>query len=271
MLKIGDFSKISRVSIRMLRYYDDNGLLKPAMTDTFTGYRYYSESQLPTIGRIVALRDMGFGLAAIHEILGCYENRSQLEKCLYIKRAELSVLQEETDKRLRLLDTAIKRLRKDEKMDYNVSIKTLPERQVASVHRLIPSYDQEGMLWEIMMKETAGMNVIPGDPCYCSVIFYDGEYKESDVDVEAQKTVRGEYPDTDNVRFKKMPAVTFASATYKGPYDLINEVNTAVAAWVEANGYAYDGPAFNIYHVSPHETQNPEEYVTEVCYPVKKQ
>ena len=44
----------------------------------------------------------------------------------------------------------------------------------------------------------------------------------------------------------------------------------AVAAWVRDNGYAFDGPAFNIYHVNPSETDDPEEYVTEVCYPVKK-
>ena len=46
--------------------------------------------------------------------------------------------------------------------------------------------------------------------------------------------------------------------------------NAAVAAWVRDNGYAFDGPAFNIYHVNPSETDDPEEYVTEVCYPVKK-
>ena len=62
MLKIGDFSKLSRVSIRMLRHYDDIGLLKPAETDTFTGYRYYREDQLFQIGRITALKDMGFSL-----------------------------------------------------------------------------------------------------------------------------------------------------------------------------------------------------------------
>ena len=59
MLKIGDFSKLSRVSIRMLRYYDEIGLLKPVETDRFTDYRYYSEAQLPTVCRIKALRDMG--------------------------------------------------------------------------------------------------------------------------------------------------------------------------------------------------------------------
>ena len=46
MLRIGEFSKLSRVSIRMLRHYDDIGLLKPAEIDHFTGYRYYREEQL---------------------------------------------------------------------------------------------------------------------------------------------------------------------------------------------------------------------------------
>ena len=63
MLKIGEFSKLSRVSIRMLRRYNEVGLLLPAETDPITGYRYYSEDQLPAAGRITALRDMGFSLA----------------------------------------------------------------------------------------------------------------------------------------------------------------------------------------------------------------
>ena len=54
MLKIGEFSKLSRVSVRMLRHYDDIGLLTPAYIDHFTDYRYYSESQLPTVSRITA-------------------------------------------------------------------------------------------------------------------------------------------------------------------------------------------------------------------------
>ena len=48
------------------------------------------------------------------------------------------------------------------------------------------------------------------------------------------------------------------------------EVHAAVIAWMEADGYEPAGPMFNIYHVSPHETQNPDEFVTEICYPVKK-
>ena len=61
MLKIGDFSKLSRVSIRMLRHYDEIGLLTPGKVDAFTGYRYYGEEQLPTIYRINAMKEIRSG------------------------------------------------------------------------------------------------------------------------------------------------------------------------------------------------------------------
>lgn len=65
MLRIGDFSKLSRISIRMLRHYDEIGILHPESVDDFTGYRYYSESQLPLAGRIQALKSLGFGLSVL--------------------------------------------------------------------------------------------------------------------------------------------------------------------------------------------------------------
>ena len=63
LMKIGEFSKLSRVSVRMLRHYDEIGLLKPAETDPWTDYRYYRADQLPTMCRIAALKDIGFFLA----------------------------------------------------------------------------------------------------------------------------------------------------------------------------------------------------------------
>ena len=65
-------------------------------------------------------------------------------------------------------------------------------------------------------------------------------------------------------------AVTVASCTFKGGYEQINDVTGALTAWIEANGYTYDGPMFDIYHVSPRDTQDPSQFVTEVCYPVRK-
>ena len=98
MLRIGEFSKLSRVSIRMLRHYDDIGLLKPAEIDQFTGYRYYSPEQLPVIGRITALKDMGFSLADIVKMLEIYENRDELDDYLMKRQLELQEISETTQR-----------------------------------------------------------------------------------------------------------------------------------------------------------------------------
>lgn len=271
MLKIGDFSKLARVSIRMLRHYDEIGLLEPKVTDSFTGYRYYDEEQLPVVEQIVSLKNMGFSLGVITEILSNYSDPDKLEEFLKVKYAEVKVESEEINNRLLLLETAIKRLREDDEiMKYNVTLKTLPQRYVASVRMVIPSYDQEMLLWQAMGRETAAMD-LQFDPACCSLaIFHDEGYKEDNVDVEIQVTVKGSYENTENVIFKTQPEVEMASATYKGSYDQITKVNQSVANWVRDNGYEFNGPMFCIYHVSPSQTQNPEELVTEVCCPVKK-
>lgn len=270
MLKIGEFSKLSRVSVRMLRHYDEIGLLKPAEIDCFTDYRYYREDQLPTVGRITALKDMGFSLADIIKILEAYDDRAQMERFFSTHRRELEALSRETAHRLTLLDAAQERLRKEEGMRYNVTIKTIPERYAATIKMTLPRYEDEGMIWGKLAEETWKMNLAEADPCLCAVTYLDGEYKEENVEMLAWKTVKGSYPDTEHVKFRTLPEVTVASCTYKGSYTQITEVYAAVIAWIEANGYAPAGPMFNIYHVSPHETQNPEEFVTEICYPVEK-
>ena len=271
MLRIGEFSKLSRVSIRMLRHYDEIGLIAPEMVDEFTGYRYYSEAQLPVMNRITALKDMGFSLATIIEILKCYKDPEALKQYLMIRQAEMSEEVREISRQLKRLETTINRLGKDEAvMKYDVTLKILPERMVASVRKIIPSYQHEGMLWQILMKETAPLKMQGDSPCYALAVFHDAEYKERDVDVEVQQSIKGTYPDTENVVFKKVPPIQMASATYKGSYEQISEVNEEVANWIRDNDYEMNGLSFCIYHVSPHETQNPEELVTEVCYPVRK-
>ena len=92
MLKIGEFSKLSRVSVRMLRHYDEIGLLKPAEIDRFTDYRYYREDQLPIAGRIAALKDMGFSLADIVRILEVYDDREKLDRFFSARQEELENL-----------------------------------------------------------------------------------------------------------------------------------------------------------------------------------
>lgn len=271
MLKIGDFSKLSRISIRMLRYYDETGLLVPELVDDCTGYRYYSEKQLPRAGMIRAFKEFGFGLAVIGEILDKYQDPARMEQFLAVKRKELEEEQIKLSEKLRLIDSALKWLGKDGKiMDYSVTLKTMPERYVASVRQVIPAYDRESMLWEILNKETASLNIQEASPCYGIAVFHDGEHKESDPDVEIQIAVTGRYRDTEHVKFKTVPEMQIASSTYKGSYEQITGVNKAVANWIVENGYDFAGKSFCIYHVSPAQTSDPEELVTEVCFPVRR-
>ena len=266
MLKIGEFSKLSRISIRMLRHYDDIGLLKPAEIDDITGYRYYHEEQLFMAGRITSLKDMGFALADIIKILDNYDNKEMMEEFLLKRQKELSKLSEETQYKLMLLETARKRLRKEQNMNYDVTIKTIPERYAATVHMVVPHYEDEGLLWSCLHE--CGP-LVPAEPCYAIAEFLDNEYKEENVDIVVSMSVKGEYQDTEHVKFKNLPAVKVASTIVKGSYEQMTDAYAAVISWINSNGYKMNGAMFNIYHVSPAQTQNPDEYVTEVCFPVE--
>lgn len=270
MLKIGEFSKLTQVSVRMLRHYDEIGLLKPAEIDRFTDYRYYKEEQLPAMCRIKALKDMGFSLADIVRIMQLDGNSAALDDFLESRHAELCAALAETEYKLKLIDIAKSKLRKEEKMKYNPTIKTFPARYAATLRTIIPRYKDKGTVWALLRMETDPLNMSPADPCLCGATFLDGEYKEKDVEVEAWKTVKGSYADTEHVRFRTLPEVTVVSYTCKGGYEQMGEVNTAILEWIVTTGCRPNGPMFNIYHVNPHETSNPEEFITEVCYPIEK-
>jgi DNA-binding transcriptional MerR regulator len=267
VLKIGDFSKLSRVSVRMLRYYDDIGLLKPTKIDEFSGYRYYSENQLFVIGRISALKDMGFALADIIEMLAVYDDKDKIDEFLRVKQEELKKESEQTEYRLMLLDSARKRLRKEEIMNFDVNVKTIPERYAATCRMVIPRYEDEGLLWNVLCEYETPL--IPADPCLAAAVFMDREFKEENVEVMIWMTVKGAYADSEKVKFKTLPEVKAATCILKGSYEGINDATATVISWIKENGYTVNGPMFNIYHVGPAQTQNPEEFVTEVCFPIE--
>ena len=165
--------------------------------------RFY---RIPLLQRVPASsgrKDTGIkkpGLRAFHdkEILGKYEDVQEMERFLILKRKELEGEAREIRQKLQFLDSTLKWMRKDGNlMDYNVTLKTLPERYVASVRQVIPAYDQEGLLWEIMCRELEGQNVQQAAPCYGMAIFHDEEHKEHDPDVEIQSAVVGTYEDTE--------------------------------------------------------------------------
>lgn len=270
MFKIGDFSKLSSISIRMLRHYDKVELLEPVKVDEQSGYRYYSASQLKKVNQIQMLKDMGFNIATIKEIIEC-DNINSVKEQFQNRCAQIKDEMGDLQKQLRLLEASMKTMREDVvEMNYHVSIKEIPVRNVASVRKFIPSYNCEGDLWSILMQEIHMKNISMAHPSYSIAVFHDQEYKEKDVDVEIQLNIFGKYENTNDVHFKKIEAIKVASITVNGSYEQITDVNEAAAKWIEAEGYELAGPMFNIYHVSPAIESDPNKWVTEVCYPINK-
>lgn len=107
MLKIGEFSVLSQISIHMLRHYNDIELLIPEYVDDFTGYRYYSERQFPIANKIQALKSMGLGLAAIKEILSQYTDNDKLKRYLEVHAAEQRDKIEKMQRQLNFIETGI--------------------------------------------------------------------------------------------------------------------------------------------------------------------
>lgn len=112
MLKIGDFSKFSRVSIKTLRYYDEIGLLKPAEVDRFTGYRYYSVDQLSRLNRIMGLKDLGLSLEEINQLLADNPSAEKVIELLRAKREAAIARLYEEEARIRRVEGWLKKVEK---------------------------------------------------------------------------------------------------------------------------------------------------------------
>lgn len=191
MFKIGDFSKLSSISIRMLRHYDKVELLQPIKVDEQSGYRYYSAAQLKKVNQIQTLKDMGFNIATIKEIIEC-DNIDSIKEQFLNRSVQIKEDMYNLQKQLRLLEDSMKTMREDVvEMNYHVSIKEIPERTVASVRKIMPSYNCEEDLWGVLMQEIQMKNISIAHPSYSIAVFHDREYKENDVDVEIQLSILG--------------------------------------------------------------------------------
>ena len=271
MLKIGDFSRLSNTSVRMLRHYDEVNLLKPVMIDPNTGYRYYDIYQLDVISQISRYKELGISLIGIREILESKGDLDFIKKYLAIRMAELNEESQKIKNQMLLLESTSNILEKDNGyMQYSVTLKTIPEREVVSLRRIIPSREEEGMLWIELDKEINKQKISLSKDCHSLAIYHDGEYKDTDIDVELQTAINGGGKDCDSIKFFTAPGQKVVSVTFRGSYEQRPQVSRAIAAWLETSDYTMDGPMISIFHVTPYETPEPDNWVTEVCYTVRK-
>ena len=275
MFKIGEFSKLAHTSVRMLRHYDQIELLMPEKVDSDSSYRYYSAKQLQKVNKINRLKELGFSLAIIKEMM---ENPDieQMAQYFSLRNQELREELEKLEKQHTLLESATIILKEDvAKMNYHVVIKNVPERNVVSIKKIMPTYFCEGALWQEFYEKVGAYQPsikyssekTPDN--LCMAIYHDKEYKEADVDVELQSTVYGTYENKGDLIFKKASAQKVASVTFTGPYQQMSTVTEEAARWIEDQGLEMNGSMFNIYHVSPAQDPNPDNWVTEACFPIK--
>jgi DNA-binding transcriptional MerR regulator len=270
MLKIGDFSKFTKISIHMLRHYDEISLLKPIHVDTKSGYRYYSKEQIPQANKIQLLKMMGFGLPKIKQLLQEHNNEQTLET--YIRR---QLLEAENEKQklkdqIQLLKGALTDLNKRKNpLAYSIIIKEIPKRLVVSCRGLIPALHHEGVLWQTLAEQTANTAIKYTTPAFDVAIIHTNDTSDL-FDVEVQKTIEIKISPGEKIICKEMPTTLAAVAVYQGSYEQLKEINEIMAAWIIENNYTLNGDIMNVYHISPESTADQKQFLTEICYPIKK-
>lgn len=277
MIKIGEFSKLAQISVPALRYYDQVGLLKPVKVDQFTGYRYYTVSQLPQLNRIVALKGLGFSLEQISAVLAEGLTPEQMRGMLRLRHAQIGQQLQEMQSQLVEVEVRLQHIEREAQIsNYDVILKQVEPQLVALVRAILPNHTAVGGLFGEVY-EGIGEHVSealypnPENGGQTLVLWYDTEFKETDVDGAAAFFLRCHVPECGRMQVLELPAAKMASVVHHGAYNTIGEAHEAVISWIEANGYRIVGPdrELNLYHRTPIRRDDPT-YVTEIQYPVER-
>lgn len=267
MFKIGDFSRLARVSVKALRYYDRLGLLEPARTDPQNGYRFYSSEQLPRLNGILALKDLGFSLEQVSLLLDEELSPAQIRAMLELQHNEVGRTLAAEHRRLARLEARLKRMEQEDGLPaYEVVLKKVDEQRVASVREVLPYYSDIGRLFDELRAYQERHGV---DAKAWTAVWYDPEYRESRVDGEATFTTEDPLPEDGMVHPGELPAVeTMACAVHHGSFATLGRAYSALMAWIEGNGYRILGPHRELFLHGGSEQDNPD-YVTEIQFPVQ--
>jgi effector-binding domain-containing protein len=267
MFKIGEFSKLSHVTTKTLRYYDEIGLLKPAEVDRWTGYRYYSAGQLARLNRILALKDLGLALDEIAHLLQGNLPAEQIRGILRLKQVEIQRRVADEQARLARVEARLRQIEQEAKMSTpEVALKKVPAQTVASIRTVAPNYAHIGQLFGEAFGYLGQRGITPVGPPMG--IYHDEEFREQDVDIEVAVPVAAKVAESERVKQRELPAGEMACAVHTGSYETIGGSYGQLMAWVEANGYRPAGPVREVYLRGPESGGDPSTYVTEIQLPV---
>ena len=271
MIKIGDFARLSQVSVVTLRYYDELDLLKPVRVDTFTGYRFYSADQLPRLNRILALKDLGFSLDQIRLMLADGLTSEQLRGMLSMQRNEVEKRLADEQERLRRIEARLRQIELEDKMPrYDVVLKNTPAMLVASRRVTIPTNDQVPQVLGPAYREVYDYVHQQGakdlGPCFAlwhsPADVYENEDAEAIVPID--RTLQG----TDRIKVYELSSTQVAAVVHHGEFEDFTQGHAAVLDWIDSNGYRIVGPYREIY--IKHEKSELSDSTTEIQFPVEK-
>ncbi|PSB03936.1 MerR family transcriptional regulator [Merismopedia glauca] len=281
MFRIGEFSQLGQVSVRMLRHYDNLGLLKPAKVDRFTDYRYYTIEQLPRLQRILALKDLGLSLEQIVSLLDNELSPEQLRSMLLLKQAELAQQLEDTRSRLNRVVARLRQIEQEEQpYGYDVTLKSVNYAEIASIRQLVPTIEDMGtyrhqasnLLYEWLEAQKL-------TPKGAEIVLYHlAEYSEVDIDMEfgiildesiEVRSLKQFLPQSP-VKIRELTSVSqMASLVHSGMLQDIAQGITALYQWIGTNNLIPVG-AFREIHLFGKETDRvlDEPVVVELQIPV---
>ncbi|MEP7356710.1 MAG: MerR family transcriptional regulator [Anaerolineales bacterium] len=277
MLRIGEFSRLSQVTVKTLHHYDEIGLFKPSQIDPFTSYRYYTLDQLPHIHSIMALKELGLSLEEISQLLRADLSPEQIHGMFRLKQVQLQarvreeqaqlaqiefrLRQIEMEGRMQSVDIVIKRIEPFYGLAFRHNFQTRSERE--KIGQAIERAIQEGLV-----KPNGGAP---------SNIFYEeefqGEYTDTEiiVPVEPTHTASVSLGDAGTLNLREIPPIEQA-ATYmhQGDYPSLNEKFIFLQLWAVENGYQLSGTWRFVYHRGPMHHVDPSEYLTELQHPIER-
>ncbi|SKC83707.1 MerR family transcriptional regulator [Maledivibacter halophilus] len=270
MYTIGEFSKIGKVSTKMLRHYDKIGLLKPEYINPENRYRFYSKNQIKDVLLINRLKLYRFSLEEIREVLE-KDNPSYLKRKMEEKISELT--EEISNSRYLLIEMKdeIELLEKGDDIvasnrKFNITIDTMKPFTVLSIRDTMSMDNISSLIGKVFENIHKYELTVTGE---CMTIYYDKDFDHENADIEVCVPVNREYK-TKDISTRTIDGGTYAHTTFIGPYSEIGEGYAAILDWIKENDYEIIKPPYERYIKGPGSKCSPKEFVTEIYFPISK-
>ncbi len=275
MFRIGDFSRLTRVSLKMLRHYDAIGLFKPAYVDPFTDYRYYSFEQLPRLNRILALKGLGFPLETIHQMLDDDLSAEALRGMLVLRRTQLEQEAAEAREKLHEVEIRLHQIEGEGQMSkIDVLLKTVEPLMIAGAREVVPSPKQMRERCIALDGEARMLMAAQGlkSDGVSFALYYPTNQEGIDVEMAYAVPTSSKPVTQGKAAVHQLPAVTVAYAVYRGSYDdfgAVGQIHADLNGWIESHGYEQSDASREFYLHPPKKFADPDG-VMEIQYPVTK-